>query len=76
MANPYEYSRTQAPLDAYLTLAEVRRRSVENIERHYLRELLALTKGKIKKAAEAAGITTRQLNKLMNKYSLQKEDFK
>jgi len=71
-----EHSRNQTPLGASLTLAEVRRRSVENIERHYLRELLALTKGKIKKTAEAAGITTRQLNKLMNKYSLQKEDFK
>jgi DNA-binding NtrC family response regulator len=71
-----EHSRTQAPLDASLTLAEVRRRSIENIERHYLRELLALTKGKIKKTAEAAGITTRQLNKLMNKYVLQKKDFK
>jgi DNA-binding NtrC family response regulator len=71
-----EHSRTQAPLDASLTLAEVRRRSIENIERHYLRELLALTKGKIHKTAEAAGITTRQLNKLMNKYGLQKEDFK
>jgi transcriptional regulator with GAF, ATPase, and Fis domain len=71
-----EHSRTQAPLDASLTLAEVRSRSIENIERHYLTELLALTKGKINKTAEAAGITTRQLNKLMNKYGLQKEDFK
>lgn len=71
-----EQARTQVPLDTSLTLAEVRRRGIENIEKHYLRELLALTKGKIRKTAEAAGITTRQLNKLMNKYGLQKEDFK
>lgn len=71
-----EHSRMQAPFNTSLTLAEVRRRSIENIERHYLSELLALTKGKIQKTAEAAGITSRQLNKLMNKYGLQKEDFK
>jgi len=71
-----EHARTQVPFDTSLTLAEVRRRSIKNIERPYLRELLALTKGKIHKTAEAAGITTRQLNKLMNKYKLQKEDFK
>jgi DNA-binding NtrC family response regulator len=71
-----EHARMQVPLNPSLTLAEVRRRGIENIEQHYLVELLGLTKGKIKKTAEAAGITTRQLNKLMNKYGLQKEDFK
>jgi DNA-binding NtrC family response regulator len=71
-----EHARMQAPLNTSLTLAEVRRRGIENIEQHYLVELLGLTKGKIKKTAEVAGITTRQLNKLMNKYGLQKEDFK
>jgi DNA-binding NtrC family response regulator len=71
-----EQERTQVPFDTSLTLAEVRRRGIENIESHYLRELLTLTKGKIKKTAGCAGITTRQLNKLMNKYNLQKEVFK
>jgi DNA-binding NtrC family response regulator len=71
-----EHSKMQVPLNKALTLAEVRRRSIEDSERRYLGDLLALTKGKIKKTAEAAGITARQLNKLMNKYGLQKEDFK
>jgi DNA-binding NtrC family response regulator len=71
-----EHARMQVPFETSSTLAEVRHRGIENIERHYLRELLALTKGKIKNTAEVAGITTRQLNKLMNKYGLQKEDFK
>jgi DNA-binding NtrC family response regulator len=71
-----DLTRTQTPLDISLTLAEVRRRSTENIERQYLGELLALTKGKIRKTAETAGITTRQLNKLMTKYGMRKENFK
>jgi len=45
-----EHSRTQAPPDTSLTLAEVRRRSIENIERHYLRELLALMKSLLTEA--------------------------
>jgi DNA-binding NtrC family response regulator len=32
--------------------------------------------GRINRAAEAAGITTRQLHKLLTKYSIRKEDFK
>jgi DNA-binding NtrC family response regulator len=37
---------------------------------------LARHKGKIGESAEAAGISTRQLNKLMNKYGIKKEEFK
>ncbi|MEA1901063.1 MAG: sigma-54 dependent transcriptional regulator, partial [Thermodesulfobacteriota bacterium] len=59
-----------------LRLAEVRHRAVEQSERFYLRELLAANKGRIKETAEAAGISTRQLHKLMKKYSITKEDFK
>lgn len=59
-----------------LPLAEVRRRGVEEIERCYLKEILKVNKGKINQSAEIAGITTRQLHKLMKKYSLKKEDFK
>ena len=64
------------PIDPSHTLAEVRRRGIEDIERNYLKDLLSRHQGKIKDSAEAAGITTRQLHKLMAKYGIRKEDFK
>ncbi|MBN2122884.1 MAG: sigma-54-dependent Fis family transcriptional regulator [Deltaproteobacteria bacterium] len=63
-------------VDAFLTLAEARRRGVEGVEKAYLKELLSRNNGKIKDAAGAAAITTRQLHKLMKKHGLRKEDFK
>jgi DNA-binding NtrC family response regulator len=64
------------PANPLLTLAETRNRGVENIERSYLKQLLSHNKGKIKDSANDAGITTRQLHKLMKKYDLRKEEFK
>ena len=64
------------PVDSSLTLAEVRRKGIEDIERNYLKELLARNKGKVKESAEAAGITTRQLHKLMAKYGIRKEEYR
>jgi DNA-binding NtrC family response regulator len=64
------------PLDTSLTLEKARRRAIEEIEKNYLMELLAKHRGKIKGASENAGITTRQLHKLMTKYGLRKEEFK
>ncbi|MGD8914992.1 MAG: sigma-54 dependent transcriptional regulator [Syntrophobacterales bacterium] len=63
-------------VDYSLPLAEVRNRGVEEIERRYLRELLASNRGRIKESAEVAGISTRQLHKLLNKYQIRKEEFK
>ncbi len=63
-------------MDTKLSLAEVRRRAVEEVERCYLKETLDDNRGKIKKSAEAAGISSRQLHKLMTKYGLRKEEFK
>jgi DNA-binding NtrC family response regulator len=63
-------------VDSSLPLAEVRNRGVEDIERRYLRELLASNRGRIKESAEVAGISTRQLHKLLNKYQIRKEEFK
>jgi len=63
-------------VDSSLPLAEVRNRGVEDIERRYLRELLAKNRGRIKESAEVAGISTRQLHKLLNKYQIRKEEFK
>ena len=59
-----------------LTLTQARQRGVEEVERNYLMRILAVHKGKIGETAEAAGISTRQLNKLMNKYGIKKETFK
>jgi DNA-binding NtrC family response regulator len=64
------------PANNCLTLAEVRQRSIEEIERNYLKDVLARKKGRISETAAVAGISTRQLNKLMNKYGLKKENFK
>ena len=63
-------------MDTKYTLSEVRKRAVEEVERLYLKELLAEHHGKINRSAEAAGVTTRQLHKLMKKHELRKEDFK
>jgi DNA-binding NtrC family response regulator len=63
-------------LEASLPLAEVRRRGVETLEQAYLKQLLMLNKGRIQKTAEAAGISSRQLSKLMKKHCLNKEGFK
>ena len=63
-------------VDAGFSIAEVRRKGIEDIERNYLKEQLAQNRGKIQNTAKAAGITTRQLHKLMKKYGLRKEDFK
>jgi DNA-binding NtrC family response regulator len=61
---------------ADLTLSEVRRKAVESAERTYLVDQLARNQGKIQSTAEKAGVTTRQLHKLMSKYGIKKEDFK
>lgn len=64
------------PSSETMTLTQTRQRGVEEIERNYLKDVLARHKGKIGESAEAAGISTRQLNKLMNKYGIRKEEFK
>jgi DNA-binding NtrC family response regulator len=71
-----EDALAQLPLDTTLTLATIRRRGVETIERQYLKGLLAENEGRIGKTAEAAGISARQLHKLMTKYGIRKEEFR
>ena len=78
---PGELFETNAPLtsaevNASLTLADVRRKAIREIERNYLKEQLIEHNGKINDSAKAAGITTRQLHKLMKKYGIRKEEFK
>jgi DNA-binding NtrC family response regulator len=64
------------PSDASITLAAARQQGLEIIESRYLRDVLTRNRGKINQSAHDAGITTRQLNKLMNKYGLRKQEFK
>ena len=63
-------------LDSAATLAEVRKKGLEEIERRYLQELLLRHRGRINASAAEAGVGTRQLNKLMHKYRLDKGTFK
>jgi transcriptional regulator with GAF, ATPase, and Fis domain len=38
--------------------------------------VLVKNQGRIKESASVAGVTTRQLHKLMTRYGIRKEDFK
>jgi DNA-binding NtrC family response regulator len=69
---------TGAPLlsETRMTLAEARGRAVEEAEKRYLRDILVRHGGRINRTAEAAGVTVRQINKLMNRYGLRKEEFR
>jgi len=72
-------SKDSTPLifvDSSHTLAETRRHGIEHFEKQYLKEILTRNKGKIKESASTAGISTRQLNKLMTRYGIKKEEFK
>jgi DNA-binding NtrC family response regulator len=59
-----------------LTLAEARALAVSEAEKSYLQELLTRTGGRINRTAESAGITVRQISKLMRKYNIRKETFR
>jgi len=63
-------------VNAGLTLAEARSKILEHFERNYLKEILSTNRGKIQDSANSAGISTRQLHKLMSKYGIRKEEFK
>ena len=71
-----EATSVSIPTGKELTLAEVRRQGIEEIERKYLHDVLARNRGKINDSARDAGISCRQLNKLMNRYGIRKEEFK
>jgi DNA-binding NtrC family response regulator len=71
-----ETSSVVIPTGKQLTLAQVRQQGVEEIERKYLKDVLARNKGKINATARDAGISCRQLNKLMNRYGIRKEEYK
>jgi DNA-binding NtrC family response regulator len=64
------------PVKTHLPLAEARKHATEDFERQYLKSLFARSKGRVNPAAQDAGISSRQLNKLMVKYGILKEAFK
>jgi DNA-binding NtrC family response regulator len=64
------------PIQARLPLADARRQAIDDFERQYLKELFSRNKGRVNRAAEEAGVTTRQLNKLMVRYGIKKELYK
>ncbi len=63
-------------LNDSVTLETYRNEAMENAVRFYLKQVLTQKNGKIKDTADVAGISTRQLHKLMKKYGFRKEDFK
>jgi len=71
-----DWQTAEVPIDTSQSLAQVRAEGVEAIERRYLKDLLTRHNGRINQSADEAGITTRQLHKIMKKYGLRKEDFK
>ena len=59
-----------------MSLADARKVALEDFERQYLKELVASNNGRINLSASQAGISTRQLHKLMSKYGIHKENYK
>ncbi len=66
----------QLLFDTGMTLAAVRQKGVESIERRYLEKVLTRHRGRIKESAGEAGISTRQMHKLLTKYRINKDSFK
>ena len=64
------------PVNFQIPLAEARNRAIDDFERQYLKDLMARNQGKVNKSAQEAGISTRQLHKLMTKYGIRKEEYK
>lgn len=62
--------------DPGASLAQARQHAIDTFERSYLATLLEQTKGRINRAAFQAKITPRQLNRLLNRHGLNKNDFK
>ncbi|WP_320172134.1 sigma-54 dependent transcriptional regulator [Maridesulfovibrio sp.] len=76
---PVEFFTDAAPrhhTDTEMPLGPARQAAIESFELDYLTRLLTSTGGRISPAASKAGITTRQLNKLMHKHGLDKKLFK
>ncbi|MBU1248139.1 MAG: sigma-54 dependent transcriptional regulator [Proteobacteria bacterium] len=63
-------------VDTGQSLAQVRKQAIEEVEFAYLRQLLERNQGRIDNTAKDAGVSTRQLHKLMLRHGLDKKDYK
>jgi DNA-binding NtrC family response regulator len=57
-------------------LSRARQHAIDRFEQDYLTTLLGQTRGRIDQAADLAGITARQLNRLLKRHQLNKKMFK
>jgi DNA-binding NtrC family response regulator len=57
-------------------ISRARQMAIDRFEQEYLTTLLGQTRGRIDQAAEIAGITPRQLNRLLKRHQLNKKSFK
>ncbi|MBU2515402.1 sigma-54 dependent transcriptional regulator [bacterium] len=67
---------TSSLIDVTIPLGKARKEMVDRFEFQYLTQLLTENFGIIRRCAEQAGITTRQLQKLMVKHGIKKELFR
>jgi transcriptional regulator with GAF, ATPase, and Fis domain len=73
---PEPQSDSPTRSDTLMPLHAARAAAIEEFERRYLWALLQSCNGSIKKSADTAGITTRQLHKLMTRHRLDKKSFR
>ncbi|WP_020588721.1 sigma-54 interaction domain-containing protein [Desulfobacter curvatus] len=62
--------------DTFISISQARQQSIQQFENSYLKALMTKAKGRIQTAAGMAGISTRQLSRLLNRYGLNKDDYK
>jgi DNA-binding NtrC family response regulator len=75
MADPSHIGQSRDDWDE-LPLSQARQMAVDQFEIRYLVNLLKRHKGRINSAAEAAGITPRQLNRLVSRHGLDKRNYR
>lgn len=64
------------PDTSWPTLGDMRRQAIEQAEQDYLRSILKESRGRINQAAQIAGVSRRQIHKLLTRYGIDKKDFK
>ena len=70
------YNENPAAVDSEDTLAEVKHKIISNIERRYLLTLLEKYKGNVTKVSEEAGMTRRNIHRLLKNYELDPEKYR
>jgi len=64
------------PVNTSMTLAAARQKALDDVEQQYLKQVLREHNGRINKTAQSAGITTRQIHKLLKKHGIDKNQYK